>query len=460
MKKLPFTYRGGEQFRLYKTDDGEEGGYLSKESEEKFLSTVSDQTRKQLDAFKLELKNQGIDTESIDTLKKLQKSIEDAKTISEVTDMRKQLNDLAVELRGMKEAPILPVAKLPETLEFLKNGKTYVGNDMKSVPDALLAMQKGNKSIQIQFEVKTVGTMTTGNVVPTTPGGIAQTITSFDPNTTPTPRVRPFFMEYMNSFPIDTNVASWAEMKNQEGGAAMTAEGSLKSQADFEYVEGKANVETVTAFIKTSKQALADIGQLRADIDGELRSLVTLKADTQAFNGDGSTPNLKGISEYAVAFTGGTLAGTIQAPNEFDVITAGVNQVATAEVISGTPAGFMATHVFINPTDYTRMLLRKTSTDEYLYPVMLVGVDKLVSIPIVSNPLVPAGDFLIGDMTKANLRMREAMMISVGYENDDFTKNLVTILGEMRLVTYVKSNHVKAFVYGTFDTAIAALLTT
>ncbi len=51
------------------------------------------------------------------------------------------------------------------------------------------------------------------------------------------------------------------------------------------------------------------------------------------------------------------------------------------------------------------------------------------------------------------------MNIQVGYVNDDFTKNLVTILAEMRAVHYVKSNHYGAFVKGDFATAIAALVT-
>lgn len=68
-----------------------------------------------------------------------------------------------------------------------------------------------------------------------------------------------------------------------------------------------------------------------------------------------------------------------------------------------------------------------------------------------------AGDFLVMDSTFANLRVREDVTITMGYENDDFTKNLITILAEKRLAHYVKSNHGKAFVKGTFTTAKALL---
>ena len=54
-------------------------------------------------------------------------------------------------------------------------------------------------------------------------------------------------------------------------------------------------------------------------------------------------------------------------------------------------------------------------------------------------------------------RVREDVNISIGYENDDFTKNLVTILAEARVAMYVKSNYKKAVVYGDITTAIVAL---
>ena len=67
------------------------------------------------------------------------------------------------------------------------------------------------------------------------------------------------------------------------------------------------------------------------------------------------------------------------------------------------------------------------------------------------------GEFLVGDFNKSNLRIREELNIQVGFVNDDFTKNLFTILAETRATHYVKSNHYGAFVKGTFSTSITAL---
>jgi hypothetical protein len=64
---------------------------------------------------------------------------------------------------------------------------------------------------------------------------------------------------------------------------------------------------------------------------------------------------------------------------------------------------------------------------------------------------------LIGDFTKMNIKFREDMNMSVGYENDDFTRNMVTILCEARLVAYVKGNDVNAFVQSDIAVDIAAI---
>jgi hypothetical protein len=121
----------------------------------------------------------------------------------------------------------------------------------------------------------------------------------------------------------------------------------------------------------------------------------------------------------------------------------------------------MATHVVLNPIDVAKMQLTKTSTGEYTYPIFyvdnLTGQPKLAELTVVSTTWMTAGNFLVGDMSKSNVRMRENMNVTVGYVNDDFQRNMVSILAEARLVHYVKANDVNAFVKGTIATAITAI---
>jgi hypothetical protein len=81
----------------------------------------------------------------------------------------------------------------------------------------------------------------------------------------------------------------------------------------------------------------------------------------------------------------------------------------------------------------------------------------VAGLMVVSSNNIAAGTLLVGDFTKLNLKFREDVNLQVGYENDDFTRNMVTILAEARLVSYVKGNDVNAFVEADLATAIAAI---
>jgi HK97 family phage major capsid protein len=105
------------------------------------------------------------------------------------------------------------------------------------------------------------------------------------------------------------------------------------------------------------------------------------------------------------------------------------------------------------------MDLTKDSTGNYTYSMQITidGTTTVKAVPVIENNGIAVGTYVVGDMSKDNLRIREEMNIQVGYVNDDFTKNLVTVLAEMRACNYVKSNHYGAFVAGTFATDIAVI---
>lgn len=354
---------------------------------------------------------------------------------------------LANELKSLKE--VAPVAQFKSVEQELVDQLSLKKSEIDSIKDG--------DSKKIVLSVKAAATMTTGNVTAVGTGGLSMLLNQFEGGITPLPRSAPFFADLFASAPTSGNTISYAEMKNPDGGAGMTGEGSAKTQADFDLVEAKTNVRKITSYIKTSKEALDDIPALAGEINNELVTLIKLKKDSEVLAGAGTGNTLSGVITNATAFTGGALALSVVTPNNYDVLVAGITQIATAEVISGQPAGFMANVIVMNPSDVALMKLTKDANKNYIFPVTLPGSTSVMEVPVISNARMTAGDFLIMDSSKGNLRIKEDITLSVGYENDDFTKNLVTILAEMRLAFYIKSQHVKAFVKGTFSTAITAL---
>lgn len=354
---------------------------------------------------------------------------------------------LANELKSLKE--VAPVAQFKSVEQELVDQLSLKKSEIDSIKDG--------DSKKIVLSVKAAATMTTGNVTAVGTGGLSMLLNQFEGGITPLPRSAPFFADLFAAAPTSGNTISYAEMKNPDGGAGMTGEGTAKTQADFDLVEAKTNVRKITSYIKTSKEALDDIPALAGEINNELVTLIKLKKDSEVLAGAGTGNTLSGVITNATAFTGGALALSVVTPNNYDVLVAGITQIATAEVISGQPAGFMANVIVMNPSDVALMKLTKDANKNYIFPVTLPGSTSVMEVPVISNARMTAGDFLIMDSSKGNLRIKEDITLSVGYENDDFTKNLVTILAEMRLAFYIKSQHVKAFVKGTFSTAITAL---
>ena len=351
---------------------------------------------------------------------------------AEVATLKENVEQLALQVLEL-ETKGTP-ANAPENLTSLLTEKA----------DELKAMkEKSGASVQIQL--KAVGTMALST---NTTGQIPQA--EREAGITRIVRRNPFILELVNVGTIMSNVWEWVEQKNVEGGSAMTAEGAAKSQTDFDLVVASANVKKVTAYIKVTKEMLDDVALLRSEIDQELTELINLRIDDQLLNGNGLTINLTGIVTNATAWSAGAFATSIPEPTNYDVLATAINQVRVNL--------FEPTYIVMHPTDVTKMKLSKASDGHYvLPPFSSVDGTSVEGIRVVANTGVTIDKFLVGDFSKAGVRFKEGLTINVGYENDDFTKNLVTILAEARLVQRVKSNHYGAFVYGDFSDAITAL---
>jgi HK97 family phage major capsid protein len=356
------------------------------------------------------------------------------------SDLKAEIAKLEGMIEGLKEA------KKEEAPKAQTLGQA-ISFAFKSAKDKIV--ETAEKGGLLNLDTKAAGTM----LIDTNYSGGTVGLSSLEGGLTRIQRRRPFLRSLVNSANTTSKFIAYIEQKNADPGVAgTTAEGAEKTQTDFDLVEASAEVKKITAYIKVSKEMIADIPFMQGEINNELMELVELKLDEQILLGDGLASNLPGIDSVATAWSAGTFAATIPSANNSDVLRVAIAQIAGQN--------FEANYILLNPADVAAMELTKSTTGEYTYPMFVPGpngVTTVKGIPVVESTLVPAGDFYVGDFTKANLRVREDMNVQVGYVNDDFTKNLMTVLVEMRAAFYVKSNHATAFVKGDFATAIAAL---
>lgn len=336
--------------------------------------------------------------------------------------------------------------KAPKTIvNQIEEAVSQKANEFNALKDNM----KGSINLNLDLNVKAAGTMTLSNYSGGTVG-----LTDWDPTFAQVARRNPFVRQIVTVRPVSKSYVAWAEQSARDGGAGQTAEGAAKTQADFDIVEANKKVEKITAYSKASKESLDDISFLQSEIYNDLVSLVNLKLDTDLLSGTGTTPALKGILTYATAFSAPTgLGNAVDNATEFDCLRAAMAQIENAF--------FSPNYIVLHPTDVAKMDMLKDTTNQYIvaggasqWPVKM-----FYGLPVIANTGMTRGDFLVGDFSKSNLGIRENVNIQVGYENDDFTKNLVTILAEVRAVHYIKSNHTAAFVKGTFTTVKAALET-
>jgi len=389
-----------------------------------------------------------------------------------VEDIEKMIKDLTSKVEGMEKEKVSEavagVKKLVEDLitdvANLKDSNTKKVKKFSSFGAAVVAkikemdllktdLKKGeHRTLVVEADVrKLAGTMETSNVDAVGTNSIPYELSDFETGLTRIQRRSPWLIQIANTFPISTMYAQWAEQENQDGAAAETGEGSAKHQIDFDWVEKSAKVEKVTAYIKVSKEALADLPGLQNEIDAELRTEILLVADAALLNGDGTTPSLNGILNQDTAYSAGAFAGTIPSANRFDVLRTAIAQIVAAN--------FMPNYILLHPDDVAAMDLTKSATDGHYVLPPFKSADGLVisGVRILENTGQTTDKFTVGDFTKFNVRVRQGMTVDIGLDGNDFTNNLVTILGEIRLVSYIKANHAVAFVSGDFSDAIAAL---
>jgi len=229
--------------------------------------------------------------------------------------------------------------------------------------------------------------------------------------------------------------------------SAWVDEAGEKVSGQPSYEEISEEVKKIAGTVKISKEMLADLAFVQSEINSDLMASIDQAIENALLNG--AVGGINGILTNAVNFAAGTFAGTVVAPNISDVLRIAIAQIQNAN--------FEPTHVVLNPADVAKMQLTKTTAGEYTYPMFLMDTNRVANLIVVSTTNMTAGTFLVGDFSKSNVRMREAMNVQVGYVNDDFQRNMVTILAEARLVQYVKENDYPAFVKGNIATAIAAI---
>lgn len=218
-----------------------------------------------------------------------------------------------------------------------------------------------------------------------------------------------------------TSAVEYSRFTGTQGAAAQqAAEGDEKAAVRPDHSLIVQTALTIAGYSKMSKQALNDSAELKRSVDITLSRSVGTALDVALCNG--ATGFAGGFETLATAYTSLVYTALV------DAISEGVATMQTA--------GFNPDVVAISPADWLAVVVAKgTANDHYLSGNYLGAMpSEMRGLRVVLSPSVNAGTALLLDSTHSELLIVDDLTIEVGYVNADFTSNLVSILGEVRVI--------------------------
>jgi HK97 family phage major capsid protein len=377
-------------------------------------------------------------TEKVATLEEAVKSIKD----SQLVTLKEAVKQQGVVIEKLREGAI--------SGEQINAVEGSIEKALFDHADDFTAAKEGKHDFK--FTIKAAGDMTlTGNVT----GGIM-------PQAERLEGVNDIAERAVVTYPLipklntERNAIEWVYETGQDGVINGTAEGDLKDQIDNDFVVEQVSLKKRAAFFKVSTEMLDDVTFMAGWLRNKLIVRLFIDVDNQVLNGDNTGNNLNGVINQATAFAAGSFAGTVDNANSVDVLTVAINQIKLANQGAGSLA------IQMNPTDVTALKLVKLSSTDKRYIdrlVMVAGSLSLDGTPIVENNNIAVGAYCVGDWSKATIAQKSSIMVEVGLDGNDFTKNMRTILAEWRGQLFIQNNDRTAFVTGTFAADTAALET-
>lgn len=412
------------------------------------------------------------DKETVELLKSMSEAIENRMaeylkgTISNEV-MEKAISDALAgidnkaELKSVKEQ----ITDVKETLVRMKGAFEVKNNrvEVKSIEEQIgeqlkeyISVQKGSQMVDlkrackesagnkkvIELVINTKATVTSGSVAPTF-GNYVDTTLSVEP------KAQSVIRSFANVTTTAERNLTYAEFVPGEGDAEWVPEGGLKPSMDATLQEQVVKPGKVALTAKLTEETLSDLPQLVAEIRAEIINRIGLAEEIGILTGDGTNGKVKGIASVVPGFSLTSL--NIKHANTYDAIVAAYTQILSVSDMSYRP-----NLVLINPIDYANMQTSKDLNGQYLRPFRS-GDELIPGLRVEASTAIAVGEIWIGDFNYLNIRDLWTLTIQFGWENDDFTRNLVTMVGEKRLMVYIKKQYQTAFLKDTISNIIAGI---
>jgi hypothetical protein len=248
-----------------------------------------------------------------------------------------------------------------------------------------------------------------------------------DPTLIPHPAIPTNVIPLISIETVTTGNVRYFQATIPIGGAGpdWVAEAGLKLEVQPRWVPVDAPMETLAEWTAVTLQALDDLPQLRAVLNNDLARALAVKLDWSLLNGTGTTPQIRGILNFAGVQT----QAFVTATNAADMIALGIQKVQSTGY--GNPNA-----IVMNPADWWAVRTSKIGTPPaafYSWGMPTdTGIPSIWGVPVVQDANLAVGTALVGDFSYATFFQRLGVTFIVGLKNDDLLKNMITIVCELR----------------------------
>jgi HK97 family phage major capsid protein len=229
--------------------------------------------------------------------------------------------------------------------------------------------------------------------------------------------------------PTTSDAIEYAQEKSRSAAAATVAEASAltgttgtKPEEALDFEAKTANVRTIAAWIAATKRILQDATALGNYIDEFLRFDIALELEDQMLSGDGTGQNFMGLLNDTGVQTQAADSGIFYA----------IRKAITKVVLNGRTR---PNAVVMHPNDVEQMDLQVVNSEVNHFAgagPFAVAPRTVWGLRVVETDAIAENTALVGNFRFAVLFTREDTTVSTGTVNDDFIRNIVRVLAEMR----------------------------
>lgn len=234
-------------------------------------------------------------------------------------------------------------------------------------------------------------------------------------------------IDLINWGSADGDVAVFLRESAFEIMADIAPENTEKAESDLEFGPVQLNIGTIAHWIRASKQVLADMTWLANYIETRMTYGVRLKLEYFVVNGH--TPTAQNPKCFS---------GLLEADNYVEVVAAAdatAIDVLNQAKYKAADSYLLPDSIILNPEDWGKIERIKGEDGHYVFGAPGAAVQPVLwGVPVIFAASMPKGKYWVGNMAIGfDGLIREDVAVTVSTEDgNNVTKNLVTILAEMR----------------------------